>query len=74
MYRISLTWLFENKSLVEKLTKTEVLVQYLQTAVAHPEAHGVHVDVIWQRRARRLTVILRKLLHKWRWSALVFED
>lgn len=49
-------------------------VQYLQTAVAHAKAHGVHVDMIRQSRSRCLTVVLKKLLHKWKWSTLVFED
>lgn len=51
-----------------------MFIQYLQTAVAHPEAHGVHVDVVGQSRPRRFPVVLRKLLHKGRRSALVFED
>lgn len=48
--------------------------QYLQTAVAHAEAHGVHIDVVRQSRSRCFAVVLRKLLHKWRRSAFVFED
>lgn len=59
-------------------TQTQMLLalqgRYLEAAVAHAKAHGVHVDVIRQSRPRSLTVVLRKLLHKRRWSALVFED
>lgn len=48
--------------------------QYLQAAVAHAEAHGVHVYMVRQSRPRCLAIVLRELLHEWRWSALVFED
>ena len=47
---------------------------YLQAAVAHAKAHGVHVDMVRQSCPRCFPVILGKLLHKGRWSALVFED
>lgn len=64
-----------------KLTKTTrrgtllgQFIHYLQTAVAHAEAHGIHVDVVRQSRPRRFAIILRKLFHKRRWSALVFEN
>lgn len=49
-------------------------VQYLQTAIAHAEAHSIHVDMIRQSCPRCLTIVLRKLLHKWRWSVHIFED
>lgn len=66
--------MFENKKPVERQQRRSHVVQYLQTAVPHAKAHGVHVDVIRQSRPRRFTVILRELFHKRRWSALVFED
>ena len=47
---------------------------YLKATVAHPKAHGVHVDVIRERCPGCLPVILEELLHKRRQSALVFED
>lgn len=47
---------------------------YLQTAVAHAEAHSIHVDMVRQHRPRCFAIVLRKLLHKWRWSALIFVD
>ena len=51
-----------------------VCCMYLKATVAHPKAHGVHVDVIRERCPGCLPVILEELLHKRRQSALVFED
>ena len=50
-----------------------VFARYLQAAVAHPEAHGVHVDVVGLRGLRGL-LVLRESLYKWSWGVLVLKD
>lgn len=47
---------------------------YLKAAVAHAEAHGVHVDVVGQRRPCSLAVVLGEQLHERGRSVLVFKD
>ena len=49
------------------------LARYLQAAVAHPEAHGVHVNVVGLSCLRSL-LVLRKSLYKWSWGVLVLKD
>ena len=50
-----------------------VFARYLQAAVAHPEAHGVHVNVVGLRGCRGL-LVLRESLYKWSWGVLVLKD
>lgn len=50
-----------------------VFARYLQAAVAHPEAHGVHVNVVGLSGLRGL-LVLRKSLYKWSWGVLVLKD
>lgn len=47
---------------------------YLQTAVSHPKAHGIHVDAIGKGCSRCLPIVLWKYLHKWSWCVLILKD
>lgn len=46
--------------------------QYLKTAIAHPKAHGIHVNMIRLRSFGRL-LILRKCFYKRRRCILVLK-
>ncbi len=65
--------------IVELATLVDVasLERHLKAAAAHPEPHGVHVNVVGLRRTRRLAAVVaqrREILHKRVGRVLVPEN
>ena len=67
-------WTNRSKLVVQEFRFFDVagLEGQLQATVSHPEAHAVHVDVVWLGSAVRLGV--DEMLDEGGWRVLVFEN
>ena len=67
-------WTNRNKLVIQEFRFFDVagLEGQLQATVSHPEAHAVHVDVVWLGSAVRLGVV--EMLDEGGWRVLVFKN